>query len=94
MASKSLQGLQAVVGHHPAGLLVVLAAPVELVPVEGELAAGVLGEGVENAAAGGDDLLADSVGRDGSDAECLGGVHVPISSSSVLAASHCFVLFK
>ena len=31
-----LQGLQAVVGHHPAGLLVVLAAPRKLGPVEGE----------------------------------------------------------
>ena len=62
-----LQGLQPVLGHHPAGPGVVLAAPVELVPGEGERAVRVLGQGVENPAAGGDDLFADAVGGDGCD---------------------------
>ena len=66
---EGLQGLQAVLGHHPAGLRVVLAAPGELVPLEGEPAVGLLGEEVEDAAAGGDDLLADAVGGDRCDLE-------------------------
>ena len=86
---KVLQGLQALRVHHLAGLFVVAAAPGELGPFEGELAGGILGEGVQDAAPGGDNFLAHAVGGDGSDAEFLGGAHVPTSSLSVLAASHC-----
>ena len=71
MASKALQGVEAVVGHHLAGLLVVLAAPGELFPVEGELAVGLLGQGVQHPTAGGHDLLADTVGGDRGDLEGL-----------------------
>ena len=67
-----LEGVQAVGVHHLAGLGVVPAAPGELGPLEGELAAGILRQGVQDAAAGGDDFLADAVGGDGSDAECSG----------------------
>ena len=59
-----LEGVQAVRVHHLAGLGVVLAAPRELGPFEGELAAGILRQGVQDPASGGDDFLADAVGGD------------------------------
>ena len=71
MASKAFRVVQAVVGHHPAGLLVVLAAPGEVLPLEGELALGLFGQRVEHPAARGDDLLADAVGGDRGDLEVV-----------------------
>src|SRR6478735_4863104 len=56
-----LEGVQSVGVHHLAGLGVVLAAPWELGPFEGELAAGILRQGVQDPASGGDDLFADPV---------------------------------
>ena len=70
-----LELFEPVVGHHLAVLGVVLRAPREVLPLEGEAAAGVLGERVEDGAAGLDDLDADSVGGDGGDAKVLGGGH-------------------
>jgi hypothetical protein len=69
-----LQLVEAVLVHHPAVLGVVVGTPGELLPGEGEAAAGGVGEGVEDGAAGRDDLDTDSVGGDGGDAErALGG---------------------
>src|SRR5262249_4137377 len=62
-----LQHLQGVLVHHAAGLLVVAAAPRQLGPIEGEGAVRISGNGVEDGAAGGDDLSANTVGGDGGD---------------------------
>ena len=55
-----------VVGHHRAGLRVALAAPVEMLPVEGE--AVLARDRVEHAHPFGHDFFADPVARDRRDA--------------------------
>ena len=80
MASNG-QRLEAVLGHHPAVLGVVLRPPRELGPVEGERAAGLGGDRVQHLDPGGDNLLADAVGGDGGDLENLVCGHEGLSVS-------------
>jgi len=81
------QHLQCVLVHHAAGLLVVAAAPRELGPLEGEGAVRTGGDGVENGAAGGDDLNANTVGRNGGDLIGAGGGRVGHRVSCAVGAA-------
>src|SRR5262249_61504283 len=74
--AETLQHLQGVLVHHPAGLLVVPTAPREFGPREGEGAVRTSGDGVEDGTAGGDDLNANAVGGDGGDLVGTGGGRV------------------
>jgi hypothetical protein len=76
-----LELVEAVLGHHPAVLGVVVAAPAELLPVKGETAVRGIGERVQHGPAGFDDLDADTVGGDGGDPERLLVCHINLRRS-------------
>src|SRR5487761_741391 len=70
-----LEDLEAVGGHHPAGARGVLAAPVELLPVERERPGAADGQRVEHLPPGGNHLLADAVRGNRRDPERAGRTH-------------------
>jgi hypothetical protein len=67
-----LERVQPILGHHPPGLAIVIAAPGEDFHIEGKALA--FGQGHEDFEAGGDDLLADTIPGDGSNVVAAHGL--------------------